>query len=188
MKYLGLKWQERKKNPSQPKDEHPLLAELKRESAEQRRSQKLTAIRTKLMTGRRLLPEEMAWLRKNAPEEHAKAEQTERERALYKQELMLCRSKEDAENLRRRKLMEFSAEAKAIADNPNIPLEKKQEKLEMIVMRRAGILAEHADFRNTANYTLLPEKSDKPKDVRDEAGENSGGRPRAHRRFLRRSH
>lgn len=158
---LDMKWQERKQKINSQKDEElsPQIANIKKWAEDQRRSQKISAINGKMLSGAYLSEDEIDYLRTNCPDLYAKAVQIKREREAYKKELNNCKSKEDVEKLRQRKMSEFINEANSIATNPNIPKAKKSVLLEFITMRMNAIINDHADFIKSPEYQRLPEKT-----------------------------
>jgi len=157
---LNVKWQARKSDPQKYKEEDPEIAKIKMWSEDQRRSQAIASIHGKMMAGKELSKDEMEYLRANNPELYQKAVDIQKERELYKQELASCRSKEDVEKLKQRRLHQFASEAKAISSNPNIPKAKKLELLEFLTMRMNGIINDHAKFIESREYQALPDKTD----------------------------
>lgn len=157
---LNVKWQERKSNPFQAKEDDPEVARIKQWSQEQQQSQNLATIHGKLMTGAKLTKEELEYVREKNPEMYEQAVKAEREREQYKKELENCRTKEDVERLHQRKLHQFATEAKAISSNPNIPKAKKIELLQTLNMRMNATLDERAAFMNTKEYFQLPEEEE----------------------------
>ena len=164
-KALQVKWAERKKNPFLPKEneqkEDPRIAEIKRQAEQQRKANQLGQIEGKLKSGAALSSRDMEYLRKNSPQLYEKAVKIEKEREEYKRALRRCRSKEDVQKLHMRTLSQFSAEAKTISQNPNIPEGKKIEEIEFIGMKMAAVNNEHVTFRQTLRYSALPETNDK---------------------------
>lgn len=160
---LNIKWQERKLDPKKPKEneikkEDPVIADIKRQIDGNLRSQKIESLRGKLLSGQKLNAEEMDYLRENSPDDYENAVKAEKEREEYKRELEACRSKEDVAKFNMRRLNKFGAEATAIANNPNIPADKKKTLTEGICMKAMGVMDEHKEFIKTPEYMRLPER------------------------------
>jgi hypothetical protein len=155
------------KKTDQQDNDTSTIGMLKRELERTKSNATMSSIQSKLRTGKRLTPTELAYLKANSPDLYDKAMRIEQERADYKKELRRCRSKDDVEKLRRRRVETFAAEAAAIAKNPNIPQEKKQEYIDFISMRAAAAEEEHTEYRKSAEYRMLPDKS-KDRDSDDE--------------------
>lgn len=155
---LRMKWNERKENPLKSKgDEDPMVKQLRDQAEQQRKTNRLANLHGKLQSGMKLTKDEMEYLKTHSPEEYERAVKALKEREQYKKELANCRSKEDVERLRQQRLQQFCTEAKAIANNPNIPADKKKEKLEELGMRAAAVANEHIEYTKKAEYQNLPE-------------------------------
>lgn len=167
---LDMKWQERKQKINDRQDQQlsPEAANIKKWSEDQRRSQAVSSIHGKMLSGAPLSNDELNYLRANCPDLYEKAMQIQREREAYKKELSNCKSKEDVEKLSQRKMNEFINEAKSIITNPNIPKAKKAVMLEFITMRMNAVMNDHAEFIKSPGYQRLPEKAHKSE--RDSAG------------------
>ncbi|MDR1702257.1 MAG: hypothetical protein LBR56_05735 [Sporomusaceae bacterium] len=182
VKDLEFKWQKRKDNPFLEKGENavkedPQIAMFKEQWRQQQKSQATASIIGKLQAGVRLSPDELEYLKANAPMEYEKAVQVEREREQYKRELENCKSKEDVEKLNQRKLSQFFTEASAVANNPNISDDKKRERLEVIGMRLMAVMDEHVSFKETEKYKRLPDKDEEQDTVEISAAEQEAKPP-----------
>lgn len=82
---LSMKWQQRKADPTMPREgEDPQAAMLRKQASDTRKSNAIASIQTKLDSGGELTPEELEYLRINAPTLYEEAMQIKRERAQYK--------------------------------------------------------------------------------------------------------
>jgi hypothetical protein len=170
----GPKPNKPKKKPADEKEDNSTVGMLKRQFEQVKHTTTMSSIQSKLRTGKRLTKAEKAYLKVNSPDLYDQAARIEQERENYKQELRRCRSKRDVEELRRRRALLYAAEANAVANNPNIPREKKQEYLDYIGMRVAAAEDEYTEFSETAEYKTLPEKT-KPDKV---------DQPKPHRHYI----
>ena len=140
---LEIKWQQRKNSPFIPdnpnKKEENTITSLIKQNEETQKTETMQRIDRKLKTGKKLSVAEMDYLRKNAPDLYAKAVKIETEREEYRRALSRCKTKEEAEQLHTEKTMMLLAESSAVAGNPYIPKERKQELLEFTAMRAAAL-------------------------------------------------
>lgn len=118
------------------------------------------AVHTKLLTGKPLSDEELSWLKENNPVEYQKALIIKAEREMYKKELENCRSKEDVDKVKQRKLEQFCAEANKIQGS-SMSRDDKIKAMKFLEMRRMAIEDEHKTFLDTAKYKNLPQKRKK---------------------------
>jgi len=154
---LTQKWQKRVKEQKSTKD--PRIEEMEKQMKEIRRGQRLSGIMTKAKSGSKLTPDELSYLRTHSPDDYDRVVRAQREREDYKKQLSRCKSKEDVDKLKQQKLSSFVTEANTISRSSTISDAKKQELLDEIAMRMAGILKEDAEFKKTAGYQMLPETS-----------------------------
>jgi len=168
---LEMKWQERKNNLFKLKkiEEDPRITQLKEQAENLRKSNLKSSIDGKLKAGLSLTTGELDYIRSNEPDLYQKALEIERERKQYRKELESCKTKEDVERLKSRKMQGFITEANSIKSNPNIPIEKKIERLEQISRRMMAINNEHGSFIKTTKYAKLPTEKDKQKDKKKDS-------------------
>ncbi len=163
---LGIKWQQRKADPTRPKEdeEDPQRAQLEKRLQEQLESTKksniLAAIDGKLKAGGELTKEELEYLKAHNPKLYEEAMEIKREREAYKNALKNCKTKEEVERLNTNKMNQFLSQAKAIRNNPNLPKGEKVAQLEKILRRVMGIQTEHNRFIQTKAYQDLPREEE----------------------------
>lgn len=153
---LEKKWELKKKELGKSNQENSQIAAYKQQVADLRKSQAISSIEAKMKSGIPLSGADMEYLRLNAPTLYEKAQAIQKEREQYRKELESCRTKEDVEKLKTRKLQQYVAEAKAVMSS-SIPAEKKKEKMEEIGMRMATVMDEHANFTQSSEYASLPD-------------------------------
>lgn len=140
-------------------DMDPMAQEILRykdDLEKMRESNQMSSIDTKLKSGAELTPEEIAYLKKNAPESYREYEEVKREKEAYEHQLKSCRTKEDVEKLKLNKMGQFMAEAKSISNNPNIPKNKKLGLMAKLLKKSMGIQKVHAEFTRSVQYQELP--------------------------------
>lgn len=183
MAVMNSKWQQKKQNINDGRKELTAqereLQFYQQQSDSIRESKTPANIDAKLASGAKLTPEEIQYLRKNAPQALKEYEDLQREKAGYKKQLQNCKSKEEVEKLKMNKMGEFLSATKKIANNPHIPKGTKVQMLKKILKQVAGINDVHEEFLQSAKYQSLPEKAieeDKEKEeniVSEEEKENA---------------
>ncbi len=88
---------------------------------------KLQSLYTKVISGADLTSEELDYLKSKSPEIYEDALAAKQSRDQYGKKIKEAKSKEDVEKVHDSALQEFSAKAKAISDNGNIPKAKNCE-------------------------------------------------------------
>ena len=158
---LEMKWQQRKADPLMPKaGEDSLVSQMMKQNAETEKGARLNRIENKMKTGERLSTTEMEYLRKNAPAMYEKAVKIEREREEYRRALENCKTKEEVRQLNMSRMGQLLSEAKSVANNPNIPEDKKLELLDEIASRAMAMSNEFAEFVVSEEYANLPDEDD----------------------------
>ena len=143
----SVKQQEAKKSP--------LLEELEKA----RKESKMSAITNLLRMGKRLTPEEKAYLRQHAPDLYHQAVSVEAERDAYKKALQSCRTKEAADRLHRAINYRFAAEISHISKS-NMPADSKQKAVNFIEYRFAACGEAYREFTSEGRYSRLPSEFD----------------------------
>ena len=133
--------------------------------AEQR---KLGEIDLKMKTGAKLSDEEMKLLATHNPMAYQKAKMIKAEREQYQKELSQCRTKEDVEKLRQRKVQQFSAEMQSIQQS-GMSKGDKEKAAEFLMMRMAATGQEFKAFTESEQYKSLP--SERAEEMRRAAEE-----------------
>lgn len=175
---LEMQWQQRTQNMQQKKQkisDDPEIARKQREverlqeqAADARKGNLIAGMDAKLKTGQSLSQEEMDYLKVHNPQLYQEAVQIRQEREQYKRELENCRTQEDVEKLKARKLQGFLSQSKTIMQNPNIPKGKKQELMDKILRRLMMVEQEQRTFVASDRYQTLP------KDQKELRGESDG--------------
>ena len=154
---LSMKWQQRKADPTMPREgEDPQAAMLRKQASDTRKSNAIASIQSKLDSGGELTPEELEYLRINAPTLYEEAMQIKRERAQYKQQLANCKTREEADQLYINKMQGYLSAARTISSNPNLSVAEKKGQLERIARRMIGIQTEQKIFIKNGDYARLP--------------------------------
>lgn len=182
---LDEKWQKKKENSKVKKEE--LSPEMKKlmqyqEDMERiREGNQMSSIDTKLKSGVELTPDEIAYLKKNRPESYQEYEEIKREKEAYKNQLKICKTKEEVEKVKLSKMGHFMAEAKNISQNPYIPKAKKLKLMEKLLKKTVGVDKIHTEFTKSQVFRNLPteeeqqeEKRKKDESVRLKITSNSG--------------
>ncbi len=171
---LSMKWQQRKADPTMPKEgEDPEIARLRKQASDVRKSNAISSIKSKLDSGGELTPEELEYLRINAPTLYEEAIQVKRERAQYKQQLAKCKTKEEADQLYINKMQGYLSAARTISSNPNLSVAQKKGQLERIARRMIGIQTEQKIFIKNGDYERLPSEQEIIDEKRADAAEKS---------------
>lgn len=99
----------------------------------------LQLIETKLASGKALTAEEMAYLKEKDPEGYSQAEQVEKARIAYEEDLKNCISEEDVKFLKMSKLSASIAAVESIKNNPLIAPDKKLQYIVIEHQKAAAI-------------------------------------------------
>lgn len=144
-----------------------LIESLQKQVDEQKKNNTLSAIDTKLRSGKVLSASELSYLKQNHPELYEKAMEVKRERQQYENELKACKTKDDVQRVRASKLMNMAAEVSAIANNPHIPDGKKYELMVQINKRAEGIAEAHNEFVRSGEYNALPTDAEVLEEIKE---------------------
>lgn len=172
---LKMKFEQRKQNSleSSSKSEHQMkVDQFESELEKFQDDNKLSGIDSKLKLGGELTDKELEYLREKNPELYKKALAIKEERKQYKKSLQNARTKEEVERIKSNKMQTFLSEASSVKNNPNISSEKKEEVLEQLNRRMAGISKEHAKFKASMEYHKLPEE-EKTKSKKDKKAKSN---------------
>lgn len=99
----------------------------------------LQLIETKLASGKAPTAEEMAYLKEKDPEGYSQAEQVEKARIAYEEDLKNCISEEDVKFLKMSKLSASIAAVESIKNNPLIAPDKKLQYIVIEHQKAAAI-------------------------------------------------
>lgn len=172
---LKMKFEQRKQNSleNNSKSEHQMkVDQFESELEKFQDDNKLSGIDSKLKLGGELTDKELEYLREKNPELYKKALAIKEERKQYKKSLQNARTKEEVERIKSNKMQTFLSEASYVKNNPNISSEKKEEVLEQLNRRMAGISKEHAKFKASMEYQKLPEE-EKTKSKKDKKAKSN---------------
>ena len=154
--------------------EDPQAAMLRKQASDTRKSNAIASIQSKLDSGGELTPEELEYLRINAPTLYEEAMQIKRERAQYKQQLANCKTREEADQLYINKMQGYLSAARTISSNPNLSVAEKKGQLERIARRMIGIQTEQKIFIKNGDYERLPSEQEIIDEKRAGTAEKSG--------------
>lgn len=172
---LKMKFEQRKQNTMEnnSKSEHQIkVDQFESELEKFQDDNKISGIDSKLKLGGELTDKELEYLREKNPELYKKALAIKEERKQYKKSLESARTKEEVERIKSNKMQTFLSEASSVKNNPNISSEKKEEFLEQLNRRMAGISKEHAKFKASMEYQKLPEE-EKTKSKKDKKAKSN---------------
>lgn len=172
---LKMKFEQRKQNTMEnnSKSEHQMkVDQFESELEKFQDDNKISGIDSKLKLGGELTDKELEYLREKNPELYKKALAIKEERKQYKKSLQNARTKEEVERIKSNKMQTFLSEASSVKNNPNISSEKKEEVLEQLNRRMAGISKEHAKFKASMEYQKLPEE-EKTKSKKDKKAKSN---------------
>lgn len=155
---LQNKWQQKKATGDFSTDEEKSYEArwLKEQLEQSKDSQSITAIYSKLLSGKKLTAEEKQYLQQKDPQAYQQAQQNESEQQRYEQELKRCKTKEDVQRLKMHHTAASLSTVNSVMNNPNIPEEKKLsivlgEQQKMSVMQNTMVR-----FIKAGKYAKLP--------------------------------
>lgn len=160
LRMLDIKWQQKKTEIQRPKKEltpeQSLIKNFQEQAEQEQENRATAALYSKLKSGGKLSPEEIAYLEKKDPEALRKYREALAEKAAYKEELRNCKTKEDVDKVKLNKLGMFAAEAKNVANSPYIPEAKKVQMMGELLNRISLVQEAHVEFVSSAEYQNLP--------------------------------
>lgn len=184
---LTAKWQERQKNlGSAPEDS--IVSALFPKPNKKENAARVSSIMGRMKSGLEPTSEELVYLRANAPEFYRKAVQILAERREHREQLLRCRSKDEARRLNNGKMMQIVGGLKtatgAAADSG-----ARLDALEFSQMRTAAIQSEYLSFTGGPRYQRLPEESARKKEAPQRLFEKQQGtaKKKNRRGFTRRA-
>ena len=165
LQMLDMKWQKKKNDINQKKNgnlsqEEIFLQSLEDQAADVRKGRDTEQIYTKLKTGGTLTADEIAYLKEHDPEALAEYEKAQVEKKAYENKLKNCKTKEEVERVKMNHMGNFAAQAKAIANNPYIPKEKKLELMNRLNNQVCCIRDAHMEYVKSRAYEELPEEAE----------------------------
>lgn len=174
---MDSKWQQKKKNggkalKAEMSPQERQIQQYKEDIERMRESKQMSDIDAKLKAGGTLSPEEITYLQRNCPEKYKEYVEIKNEREAYKRQMKSCKTKEDVEKLKMTKVNSFLAEAKSVANNPNIPKGAKVGLMEKILRRVMGLEKEYIKFVNSSQYKNLPTQEEVAEEAEKKAEQN----------------
>lgn len=165
---MDQKWQQKKEETGKKEfaemdPQSRQIALYQEDMRKIRENRQKEALNNKLKAGEGLTPEEIDYLKKHDPKAYQEYLEVKQEKAAYEKRLKACKTKEDVEKLKLHKMGHFMAEAKSIANNPNIPKEKKLELMEKLLKKVTGVQKKHMDYTASAQYQKLPTQEEAEK-------------------------
>jgi len=124
---------------------------------------KLNTIMQKVYAGTKLTDDEKQYLQAKDPMTYQKLRSMEQEEKSYEQELKKCLTKEDVQRLKMSKVGSALANAKAIANDPAIPQEKKLQMLQLENARCNKLEERTRKFIKSGEYEQLPTEAEESK-------------------------
>lgn len=169
-----LRKQEKEERETQKRlaDMDPLVRQIrqyKEDAAKMRENNQMSSIDTKMKSGGELTPEELEYLKKNAPDSYREYQEVKQEKEAYKKQLKSCKTKDDVENLKLNKMGEYMSATKSITNNPNIPKSQKLSMVEKILKKVMGIEEVHTKFIQSVQYQNLPTEEEVTEKVTEKA-------------------
>lgn len=144
---------------------------------------KMQEIRHKMLLGSPLTKEEREYLKENSPEtyeEYVQAEEErKREEKAYREALRRCRTQEEVERLRSSAVSRCLVRAKAIEATPNIPPERKAQKLAEEGRKAADVDRSTKEFIRKGEYRRLPTETEevRAEKAKEERAKSHSGEP-----------
>lgn len=166
LQMMDLEWQKKKHDINQKKNtenltqDEILIQQLEEQAEEVRKGRDTEQIYTKLKTGGTLTADEISYLKEHDPESLAEYEKTQAEKKAYEQALKNCKTKEEVERVKMNRMGSFAAKAKAIANSPYIPKDKKLELMDRLNNEVCCIKDAHMKFTKSVVYKNLPEEAE----------------------------
>lgn len=173
--YLENKWQQKKQNINSKKNlndmtqEERIRAGYQEQIDKERESNKHADLYNKLKSGGKLSSEEIAYLEKNDKEALRKYKEDQAEKEAYERELKNCKTKEDVDRVKLNKLGHYVAQAKNIATDPHIPIDKKLELMYQLNDKLCRVDNAHKKFIESQKYQNMPTE----KEIVEESNEKT---------------
>lgn len=177
LQFLDSKWQQ-KKNDISEKKQHEMSAEermvfsYQEQMDEIRESNSHADLYNKLKSGGKLTSEEISYLEQNDPEALRKYREDQEEQKAYERDLKNCKTKDEVDRVKMNKLGNFATQAKNIANDPYIPLDKKLELMNQLNDKVTRVQEAHLEFINSQKYKDMPSEAELQEERTDESLEN----------------
>ncbi len=114
------------------------------------------AISSKLKSGKRLGPSDMAWLQQNAPQLYTQAQQIEQDRIRHKSLLLRAKSKDQATRMYHNSAQWLACGAVTAVRNASTTDEAMSIN-DGLQMRQSALRDEYSAFKRTARWKKLPQ-------------------------------
>lgn len=158
---LDNKWQQKKKNGAQAVKkemdaETRQILQYKEDLERMREGNQMASLEVKLKSGNALTREEIDYLKKNNPAAYRDYLEIQREKEAYEKRLKNCKTKDDVEKFKVTELGKLAAESESVANNPDIPEEKKLELIGKILGKVMNVQKVYTEFVKSGAYQELP--------------------------------
>ncbi len=166
---MQMKWKEKQASGNYASGAKSVEERMKDSAAGGAKAQKgassrmMQTIQSKMMGGKKLSAEEMAYLKEHAPETYQKARAIEMEREAYERELKQCRTKEEVQRVKMAHAASAMASVKEIESNPNIPKGKKLELMMQELQRNQALGDTERKYVESGEYKRLPTEAERLK-------------------------
>lgn len=148
------------KSQAEMTPEERMLEQFKEQAAQEKEAEYTNGIANKVMSGKKLSPEEIEYLQQKNPELLKKYREMQEEMKAYERQLRNCKTKEEVERVRVNKINGYLAQAKSVSNNPVIPKGEKKAILEEIMARLTNMEKVHIKFVKSVEYKELPKEQE----------------------------
>lgn len=166
LQFLDSKWQQKKNDlksgrfQKEMTPEERMLADYKEQMEKQRESNSHADLYNKLKSGGKLSSEEIAYLEQNDPEALRRYREDQAEQKAYERDLKNCKTKDEVDRVKMNKLGNFATQAKNIANDPYIPLDKKLELMNQLNDKVCRVQEAHLEFVDSQKYKDMPTENE----------------------------
>ena len=122
---------------------------------------KLEKIMNKVYAGKKLSAKEKEYLKAKSPETYQLIKNAEDDQKRYEQELRRCRTKEEVQRVKMSHMNAALQTVKSVANDPNIPDEKKRAILSIQKAHTERLDGITRDFVKRGDYEKLPTEAEK---------------------------
>lgn len=175
---LDTKWQQKKNDlksgrfQKEMTPEERMLADYKEQMEKQRESNSHADLYNKLKSGGKLSSEEISYLEQNDPEALRRYREDQAEQKAYERDLKNCKTKDEVDRVKMNKLGNFATQAKNIANDPYIPLDKKLELMNQLNDKVCRVQEAHLEFVDSQKYKDMPTENELLQENVENAVEN----------------
>ena len=166
LQFLDSKWQQKKNDlksgrfQKEMTPEERMLADYKEQMEKQRESNSHADLYNKLKSGGKLSSEEISYLEQNDPEALRRYREDQAEQKAYERDLKNCKTKDEVDRVKMNKLGNFATQAKNIANDPYIPLDKKLELMNQLNDKVCRVQEAHLEFVDSQKYKDMPTENE----------------------------